>query len=165
VLAGSYIVDDNDEDCFRQGDYSGGIKFGQPVLPPGAVVQKVVLKFAEIYTDYGASGVATNYKLFCVGGVSKAKQDWTGLIGANHFVGKDVLLSSAYNGPLTSLSGWDSTPEVDVTATVSLWLKHPEQNHGFILTPASAPNPAVDGAGTCESGVGNFQLELYYFVP
>ncbi len=165
VLVGSYIVDNNDKDCFRQGNYSGGVKFGQPLLPPGAVMQKAVLKFAEIFTDYGASGVATNYKLFCVGGVGKAKQDWTGLNGTNHFVGKDVLYSSAYNSPLSSLSGWGTSPEVDVTAAVSLWIKYPEQNHGFILTPASAPTPAVDGAGTCESGVGNFQLELYYFVP
>ncbi len=48
VLVGSYIVDNNDKDCFRQGDYSGGVKFGQPVLPPGAVVQKAV---SEICRD------------------------------------------------------------------------------------------------------------------
>jgi len=165
VLVGSYIVDDDDEDCFRQGDYSGGVKFGQPVLPRNAVVQKAILKFSEVFTDYGASGVATNYKLFCIGGVSKAKQNWTGLNGGSHFVGKNVLLSSAYNSPLTSLSGWDSTPEVDVTSVINTWIKYPQQNHGFILTPASAPKPAVDGSGSCESGVGNFQLEIHYFVP
>ena len=165
VLVGSYIVDNEGKDCFKQGDYSGGVKFGQPVLPPGAVVQKAILKFSEIFTDYGASGVATNYKLFCVSGVGKANQDWTGLNGGNHFVGKNILSSSAYISPFYSLSSWDNTPEVDVTAVVNIWIKYPQQNHGFILTPASAPNPAVDGSGSCESGVGNFQLEIHYFVP
>ena len=165
VLVGSYIVDDDDEDCFRQGDYSGAVKFGSPGLPLDAIVQRAVLKFSSLFTDYGASGVATNYKLFCVGGVGKAKQDWTGLGDASHFVNKNVLSSSAYNNPITSLSGWNNAPEVDVTSAVKNWIKNPQQNYGFILTPLSAPSPAVDGSGICESGAGNFQLEIHYFTP
>jgi len=165
VLVGSYIVDDNDADCFRQGDYSGGVEFAGPVLPTGAVVQKALLKFSDLHTDYGSSGVATNFKLFCVGGAGKAKQDWTGQGSAIHFFGDDILLWYAYLNPMTSLSGWDHTPEVDVTSAVNTWIKNPGQNHGFILTPDSAPNPVVDGHGECLSQVGNFQLEIYYFAP
>lgn len=164
VLVGSYIVDDEDADCFRQGDYSAGIKFGEVVLPPGAVIQKSILKFSGISTDYGASGVATNFKLFCVGVVGKAKQNWTGLVTGNHFQAKNILFSSAYNQPYSSISGWDDTPDVDVTSIVKQWHKQPSQNHGFILTPRSAPHPIGDGAGSCESSVGNFQLEIYYFT-
>ena len=164
VLVGSYIVDDDDGDCFKQGDYSGGVKFGQPDLPTGAIVQKAVLKYSDLFTQYKASGVATNYKLFCVSGVGKAKQDWTKL-GSNHFVGKNILFSVTYNTPLTTLSGWGTKPEVDVTSVVKGWIKNPLQNHGLILTPASAPKPATDGSGICESAVGNFQLEIYYFIP
>jgi len=160
VLVGSYIVDDNNQDCFRQGDYSGAVKFAIPILQPGAVFQKAVLKFSSVFNDYEASGLATNYKHFCVDGVGKAKQDWTGL-GNNLFLGDNVLY--AYNVPLTSLSAWQLS--LDVTSAVSNWLKHPNQNHGFILTPSSAPSPLTDGHGTCMSGVGNFQLEIYYFIP
>jgi hypothetical protein len=162
VLVGSYIVDNDDKDCFRQGDYSGAVKFLIPALQPGAVFHKATLKFSSVFTDYGASGLATNYKLFCANGVGKAKQDWTAL-GSNHFLGKNVL--SSYNTPFASLSSWDFSPELDVTSAVGNWLKHPEQNHGFILTPASAPSPLIDGSGKCESGVGDFQLEIFYFVP
>jgi LysM repeat protein len=165
VLVGSYIVDNNDADCFRQGDYSGAVEFGQPVLPDGAVVQKALLKFSPVFTEYKASGVATNYTLLCVSAVSKAKQDWTGLGSPIHFYNDDVLLSPAYKSPITSLSGWDKTPEVDVTSAVNNWIQHSDQNHGFILSPAEALYPATDGSGSCLSGIGNVQLEIYYFVP
>ncbi len=39
VLVGSYIVDDEEEDCFRQGDYSGGVKFTSFSLPADSVIQ------------------------------------------------------------------------------------------------------------------------------
>ena len=48
---------------------------------------------------------------------------------------------------------------------VEAYAKHPENNHGFIFTPASAPVPKVPGTGKCLSGLGNFQLEVYYFAP
>ena len=165
VLVGSYIVDDDGADCFRQGDYSGGVEFATPVLPTGAVIQKALLKFSDLHTEYGSSGVATNFKLFCVDGVGKAKQDWVGQGSPIHFFGDNILLWSAYLDPITSVSGWDHTPEVDVTYAVNNWIKNPGQNHGFILTPANAPGPSGDGHGECLSQVGNFQLEIYYFAP
>ncbi len=123
------------------------------------------MKFSKVFTDYGSSGVATNFTEFCVYAVGKAKQDWTGLVSGNHFYGKNVLTSVAYFSPITSLSGWDFTPEVDVTFIVKNWIAHPEQNHGFILTPRAAPNPETDGTGECLTGVGNVQLVISYFVP
>jgi hypothetical protein len=45
VLVGGFIVDDDEEDCFRQGDYSGGVKFEMPVIPGS--IQKIPLKFSE----------------------------------------------------------------------------------------------------------------------
>ncbi len=33
VLVGSYFVDDEEQDCYREGNYSAGVKFAQPVLP------------------------------------------------------------------------------------------------------------------------------------
>lgn len=162
ILVGSYIVDDDDADCFRKGNYSGAVKFQITKLQPGAVFQKATLRYASVFSDYEASGLATNYKLFCAQSVGRANQDWTGL-GNNHFVGGNVL--SSYNSPLTPLSNWQFSAEIDVSVAVSNWLKHPEQNHGFIFMPASAPHPLVDGSGTCLSGVDNFQLEISYFVP
>lgn len=164
VLVGGYIVDDDEEDCFRQGDYSGAVKFDTPTLPVGAVIQRAVLKSSALFMDYGANGVATNFKEFCVGGLGKSKQSWTGLDGGNHFYNKNVLFSAAYNSPIASVSAWTSTPEMDVTSAVKGWLKNPGTNHGFILTPRSAPNPATDGSGICETGVGNFQLEIHFFA-
>ncbi|MBI4731526.1 MAG: Ig-like domain-containing protein, partial [Chloroflexi bacterium] len=95
VLVGGYIVDDDDADCFRQGDYSGAVKFTTfQYLPANSVIQKAVLKFSSVYTDYGASGVATNFSEFCVSAVGRAKQDWAGLISGNNFYGKNVLMST-----------------------------------------------------------------------
>lgn len=165
VLVGSYIVDDDENDCFAQGDYAGAVKFSNSILLNDAVIHKAVLKFAASFTYYSASGVATNYKLLCVGGVGKAKQDWTGLGGANHFVGKNILSSYAYYNPISSLSGWNHTPEVDVTSVVSSWMKNPQSNHGFILRHLNAPHPATDGAGSCSSRLAYVQLEIHYFVP
>lgn len=165
VLVGSYIVDDDDNDCFAQGDYDGGVKFPHPGLINGAIIQKAVLKFAASSTYYSASGVATNYKLLCVGGVGKAKQDWTGLGGENHFVGKNILNSHAYYSPISSLNGWNHSPEVDVTSVVNSWMKNPQSNHGFILRYLNAPHPATDGSGVCESELAYVQLEIHFFVP
>ncbi|MEW6093022.1 MAG: hypothetical protein AB1531_03555, partial [Chloroflexota bacterium] len=165
VLVGSYIVDDEEEDCFRQGDYSGGVKVTSFPLPADSVIQQAVLKFSKVFNEYGSTGVATNFSEFCVNAVGKAKQDWTGLVSGNHFYGKNVLSYTAYFSPITSVSAWDFTPEVDVTSVVKNWIAHPEQNHGFILTPRAAPSPATDGSGKCFTGVGNVQLVISYFVP
>jgi hypothetical protein len=165
VLVESYIVDDDDNDCFAQGDYAGAVKFSDSILLNGAVIHKAVLKFAASYITYSASGVATNYKLLCVGGVGKAKQDWTGLGGANHFVGNNILSSYAYYNPISSLNGFNHSPEVDVTSVVSSWMKNPQSNHGFILRQLNAPLPATDGVGSCSARLAYVQLEIQYFVP
>lgn len=164
ILVGSYIVDDDEEDCFRRGNYSGAVRFVTPTLPPGAVIQRAVVKFSALFTDYKATGMASNFKEFCVSGLGKAKQDWTGLDGGNHFTGKNVLSSSTFYNPITSISAWNHAPEVDITSAVKGWLKNPETNHGFILAPRNAPKPLADGSGVCETTVENFQLEIHYFV-
>lgn len=166
VLVGGFIVDDDDEDCFKQGDYSGGVKFGlPPALPPGAFIQKVVLKFSEVFTDYQVSGLATNIQPVCWSGVGKAEQDWTGLGDEKHFVGKNILMGYVYGGPFASLSEWNNAPQVDVTSIVNNWIKHPDQNYGFIFYPAPVEGPYGNGSSTCYTGVGNVQLEIHYFAP
>lgn len=86
------------------------------------------------------------------------------MVGSNHFHGKNVLMPSTYFAPLTSYYGKLSGGGVDVTPAVGHWLINPLQNFGFILAPSNAPYPAVDGSGTCDSQVGNFQLEIHYFA-
>jgi hypothetical protein len=164
VLVGSYLVDDDDADCFRQGDYSGGVRFDLFGIPQGAVLHQARLTYASWYTDYHASGVATNYTLLCVGGVGRALQDWTGLGGPDHFHGNNILRGYAWQSPIASLPDF-ALPEVDVTAAVGLWMNHPQQNHGLILTPRNAPHPAVDGSGSCMTNVEDVRLHLELFVP
>lgn len=159
VIVGAYIVDDDNNDCFRQGEYAGAVKFdlASLQLPAGAVIQKAELKYATTFKDYGATGVATNWKPSCVSAVGKAKQDWTGLSSGNHFSSK-------------SLTPY-FTPYADLTWVVKDWLKNPASNYGLILLPAAAPDPQPtddwEGAvtGRCYDGLGNFQLNIYYFAP
>lgn len=165
VLVGSYLVDDDEEDCYREGGYSGAVKFVIPVLPPGAVIQRAELSLPEMFTEYKASGVATNYKLFCVSAVARAKQDWTGLGGSDHFEGKNLLQSSTFNSPFASLSGWTASPDVDVTAIVKKWINGTAANDGFILLPREALKPVVDGNGSCMTSIGNMQLKIFFFAP
>lgn len=166
VLVGGFVVDDDDEDCFKQGDYSGGVKFQlPPALPSGAFIQKILLKFSEVFTDYKVSGLATNIEPVCWSGVGTAIKDWTGLGDEKHFVGDDVLMGYVYGTKLISLSEWNNGPQVDVTTIVKNWIKYPSQNHGFILYPAIVEGPYGDGSSVCETGVGNVHLAIYYFVP
>jgi hypothetical protein len=163
VLVGSYIVDDDDEDCFRQGDFSGGVLFPNPALLSGSVFEKALLKFSVLVNEYGATGLATNYKPVCISGIGTSKQDWTSKISSNHFFGDNILLGAAYYTPLVSYPGQNGVSGIDVSSAVASWIMHPEKNHGFILTPAPAPSPPVDGSGRCQTQIGNFQLEIYYF--
>jgi len=161
VLVGSYFIDDLV--CYEEGQYSSGVKFNiQPGLIPGATIQKAVLKFSKVYMDYKSPGIAGSPPYTCASVIGKAKQDWSGLSNGNHF-SNQYLATLSNNSPIASLGTAQS--QVDVTAAVSDWFKHPENNHGFILTPASAPKPQVPGTGKCLSGLGNFQLDLYYFAP
>ena len=163
VLVGSWIFDD--EGCFKQGDYSAGVKFQLLLkVPPDAVIQKAILKFGKAYMSYGATGVAGLPPTTCVSAVGQAKQDWTGLVGGNHFYGDNILLSTSYNLPITSLAT-NMAPAVDVSAAVKAWQVNPAKNHGFILSPSNFPHPVDEGSGECLSGLDTFQLEIHYFVP
>ena len=137
ALVGSYFVDDEEQDCYREGNYSAGVKFAQPVLPPGAVLQKAILKFSTMFMDYGATGLAAPSPSSCVAGVGKAKKDWSVLNADNHFAGNNSALSApANNAPIASLSLFASL-QVDVTSAMNEWLKNVQTNHGFILIPVS----------------------------
>lgn len=161
VLVGSYLVQDGF--CYKEGQYSAGVKFNvQPDLLPGAVIQKAVLRFSKVYIDYKSPGIAGSPPYSCVSAVGEAKQDWSGLSNGNHF-SSQFLATPSNNIPIASVGTAQS--QVDVTAAVSDWFKHPENNHGFILTPASAPVPKQPGTGECLSGLGNFELDIYYFAP
>ena len=161
VLVGSYLVQDGF--CHKEGQYSAGVKFNvQPGLLPGAVIQKAVLRFSKVYMDYKSPGIAGSPPYTCVSAVGKAKQDWSGLSNGNHF-SSQFLATSSNNAPIASIGTAQS--QVDVTSAVSEWFKYPENNHGFILTPASAPVPKQSGTGECLSGLGNFELDIYYFAP
>lgn len=164
VLVGSYLVDDEDEDCYREGNYSGAVKFDlQSKLPPGAAIQKAELVFLTAFMDYGATGWASPAPSSCVKNVGKAKQEWSGLLGSAHFYDKNVLTGPGYFSPITSMFSFGAL-NADVTSTVKDWVKNPGNNHGFILTPVGAPHPSGDGNGRCESGLGNFQLNIHYFA-
>jgi LysM repeat protein len=163
VFVGSDLLDSGD--CFQQADYSGAVKFAQPGLPPGVVIQNAVLRFTKAFSDYGADGWSSNAAPFCASGLSRALQSWTGQVTANHFVGTNFLMTKSYNSPITSIPEAGNSYQVDVSATVKNWMKHPETNHGFILNPDAAPEPSGDGYGRCFSGVSNFQLDIYYFAP
>ncbi len=167
VMVGSFIVDDDGKDCFQQGYSKAGVKFdlNELFLPPEAVIHKAFLKFSHFGHTYEASGLATNYKLSCVREVGTSKQDWTSQ-ASNHIATSGSLLSiSQYYLPFTTLSEWNTSPVVDVSAVVNNWIKNSSNNHGFILFPASAPNPLIDGSGICYSYLTNLQLEIRYFVP
>lgn len=165
ILVGRYIMD---EDCFQSGAYAGGVKFGLGSLPTGSVIQKAILKFSKVFMEYGATGVAVGAKpASCAESVRKATQDWSGLGSAIHFWETEhslPLAGGAYSTPIASISAYMS-PNVDVTAAVNDWIKHPANNHGLILTPMASPQPTEDGTGECLSGLGNFTLDVYYFAP
>jgi hypothetical protein len=164
VLVGSYIVDDEDADCYREGNYAGGIKFEKLSLPTGAVVQKAVLTFSKVFLEYNATGISLGATpSSCVASVGKSKQDWTGTVTVGHASGAN-LTSAAFFSPGVSLSQY-MAPSADVTSTVAGWSKNPATNHGFILVAVPAPHPSGDGTGECLSGLGNFKLDISYFAP
>jgi hypothetical protein len=163
VLVGRYLTY-YDGGCYREGSYSGGVKFPVAPLPPGAVLQKALLRFSTVLMDYGAPFVATNLEPeACVSELGRSTQDWSGLGDANHYSHTE-LSGAAYYSPDESLSGWFLS-DTDVTAQVHVWLKYPENNHGFILIPMEAPDPTGGGTGKCLSGLGNFQLEIDFYAP
>ena len=163
VLVGRYLTF-YDGGCYREGSYYGGVKFPIAPLPPGAVLQKATLKFSTVLMDYGAPFVATNLEPeACVSELGRAAQDWTGLGNADHYSHTQIS-GAAYYNPYASLSQW-FVGDTDVTAQVHVWLKYPENNHGFILLPSEAPYPSGGGTGKCLSGLGAFQLVIEFYAP
>ncbi len=163
VVVGSYIVDDDEDDCYQEGNYTGGVKFSTQ-LPMSAIVHKAVLRFSNLSMDYYATGLAAPKPSSCVAGIGKAKQDWSNAVPANHYSSYISLSSLAYNTPVQTLSAFMAN-EVDVTSLVNDWVNQPEKNFGLILSPAKAPYPLDDGSGTCMSGLQNIKLDVYYFAP
>lgn len=159
VKVGSYIVDDDEEDCYREGDWRVHLKFASPVLAPGAVVQSAELRFHDAGTQYDATALATNEKPLCASAVRRADSEWTASVPPSHWV-KSLPLTP---GPQVATVGW--APAVDVTGTVGKWVENPATNHGLMLMPRSAPHPLADGAGSCISFLDGFVLDLTYFTP
>ncbi|MFH1186464.1 MAG: Ig-like domain-containing protein [Chloroflexota bacterium] len=160
VVVGSFL---RDEDCYVATKSSGALKFDSLVLPPGAVVQKAILKFSKLFLDYGASGMSLGAKpQSCVSSLGRATADLPGYVSPDHFMKLDIQYWGWFK-PITSVFPYLN--EVDVTWTVADWLAHASSNHGFILVPVPAPKPADGGVGRCESGLGNFQLVIHYFTP
>jgi hypothetical protein len=163
VLVGRYTTD-YDGGCVRDGSYSGAVMFPVAPLPPGAVLQKALLRFSTLVMDYGAPFVPINIEPeACVSELGSSIQDWTGLGDANHYSHTELAGPAFYN-PYSSLPGWFLS-DTDVTAQVHVWLKYPENNHGFILIPMDPPYPTGGGTGKCLSGLGNFQLEIDFYAP
>jgi len=154
---GSYLYTG---DCFEQGDYSSAVKFANPVLPPGAILQKAVLKFTKLFTEYSATGKALGVAPYsCVAAIGTVKQVWNGFNTTEHYSSHYLNAS-----PFASISPWGA-PVVDVTPVVNNWLQNSSSNNGFVLMPLPAPEPEEGGEGRCLSDLDNFQLEIYYFAP
>jgi hypothetical protein len=156
--------------CNQKGHYYSGVKFSLLEYPIDGVISKAVLKFSHRFPDGPlavTTGVAYKKPTSCVANVGKAKQDWGGAgFNENHYLKNNILAGSAYYEPMISLSP-HITHNLDVTSIVKDWYKHPNKNHGFILGPASVPYPQHDDGGrsVCMSWLGNFELEIHYFVP
>ena len=158
VLVGSYIVDD--DGCYQEGYYTAGLFFDiMSGFPSGAAVEHAVLRFSKINMNYGATGLAAPEPASCIKNIGRADSDWSGLSTGNHYSAK-----IPFKGFVISSVGQYSG-QVDVTSTVKSWVANPAGNHGFFLSAASAPYPLDDGTGKCLSGLGNFQLDIYYFAP
>lgn len=166
VLVSSWIVNNDDKDCFRQGDSAAAVKFDVSkdlFLPEDAIIHKALLKYSHYGHEYKATGLATNLQPSCVYGLGTSLQDWTGLSSNQGYYSSNILKSFQFYLPFKTMSILDLSPAVDVTILVNHWIKSPSNNHGFILFPTTTPSPIGDGEGGCYSYLSNFQLEIYYF--
>jgi LysM repeat protein len=161
IAVGSWVRDDGG--CYEESEWAGGIKFLPPVMPPGSVVHYAYLSFSKTFLDFGASGWQSPAKpQNCVATLGTGSKDWTGIINPVHFADSPSLIS--FYKPLTPVSQYSSSG-IDVTWVVYDWVTNPMSNHGFIFRPVSPPQPIGGGTGRCVSGLGNFQLVIYYFSP
>lgn len=163
VLIGSLVVDDEEDDCFRQGDYSGAVRFTLPSslqFGQSAVLQKATLVIDSEFTDYHRSGEAANAPPYtCVKAVGEANEDWTGLGNAQHFAPGQALMGYA-DGPFADYgSGY-----IDVTSIVYKWMYYPINNHGFVLYHVHVGPPYTDGDSHCYTGA-QVRLIIDYFTP
>lgn len=155
VVVGAYTFDD---DCYQNVYSRGAVKFSmQSELPANAVIQKATLRFSTLAKHYLSKVIAGPAPATCAAGVGKAKQDWSPLVDSDH----RVKTFGLYNTPISSIGQYGPL-QADVTAAVKDWVKNPATNHGFVL---SSINPPPGGVAFCISGLGNFQLDIYYFAP
>jgi hypothetical protein len=155
VFAGAYTYDN--DGCYENVYYNSAVQFDLTAtsLPPGAVVRDAMLRFVPTLQFPGAGKGKS-----CVSAVGKAKQDWTSMSDADHWIEYSGL--GQYAIPAISSPQYGNIL-LNVTSVVKDWLKNPSKNHGFIIYGVNPPSSS--GSSYCVSSVANFTLDIYYFKP
>ncbi len=142
--------------------YQGGVKFGMPTeIPPGAYIQKAILRYSQPYQAYEAGASAATAPAACIVSIGAAGQSWSSMIDNDHWVAGTLPGGNPSITPNTY-----GTLQVDVTPIVAKWAKTPSSNHGFTLKGWFPALPTdSQPSSKCVSGLENFQLDIYYIAP
>lgn len=171
VHIGSYDFDSSGgpfagSSCELQGYYDAGVKFNLGALPKGAVIKEAYLRFfvaKQSWFDGLFSGTPPGGT--CISAVRTAKADWSGLVDNDHWTEKRIVEFANNSGPSASAK-LNPFPQANVTAIVKSWQANPASNLGFIIFPVNSPKPQEDAQSVyCESSLGSFKLDIYYFAP
>ncbi|SEM97433.1 DNRLRE domain-containing protein [Nitrosomonas marina] len=153
--------------------YQTAVKFDLSAFPPGAAVLSAEL---NVYGDFGPFDPPRsrgNREQCTVMQLGQATESWdAGIFRAGLPSGARLPISSTPSrpdsGPFDTLrSSWR---QLDVTNTVSEWVRGVRSNYGFVITPDNARvlefyNATDEGGYFCDLGISRFELVVTLAVP
>lgn len=153
--------------------YQSAVQFDLSALPDNAAVVSAAL---NVYGDFGpfdpprSRGNREQCSVMLLG---QATQSWdAGVFRAGSPDGARLLIDAIPSRPAagpfdTTSSSWR---QVDVTNTVSEWVRGVRTNQGFVITPdrervLAFYNATDEGGFFCELGINRFELVVTVAVP
>lgn len=154
--------------------FQTAVSFDLSSLPPGSVIVQAELRIYQEFYPEGISVERGTSEQCAVIRVGQATEDWSpGQFGIGSEMGNRPMIAfrpaRPHVEPLVAnrYTGWLS---VDVTHTVSEWMRGARPNYGFTLTPDLGRvrhyyNAAEDTGFSCELGIARMELVVLAGVP
>ncbi|MDR4514494.1 DNRLRE domain-containing protein [Nitrosomonas sp.] len=174
-LAGYEVAVTRGESCHLRifESYQSAVRFDLSVLPNNAAVVSAAL---NVYGDFGpldSPRLRGSREQCTVMQLGQAIEPWdAGIFRAGSPDGARLLINAIPSRPAagpfdTSRSSWR---QVDVTNTVSEWVRGIRTNHGFVITPdrervLAFYNATDEGGFFCELGISRFELVVTVAAP
>ncbi|MEY6433247.1 DNRLRE domain-containing protein [Thioalkalicoccus limnaeus] len=177
TLAGYEVAVSRGETCHLRINerFQAAARFDLTSLPADAVVTRAELRIYQEFYPLDLPYERGSYEQCNIIMVGQATEEWSGgLYRAGRAEGGRPFIRSRPArpdpGPIAAYGSRPDRVDLDVTRTVSEWVRGTQPNHGFTLTPDLARVRAIysatdEGGFLCDLGIPRFELFITVVFP